>query len=249
MNISLYHAIPSEVRHLIYPTTARSLRTISQAIEDVVQAHVPQADMAIGLQRFSAFLDQEQRYRDLAASCQQIWIFGVPDVRPPSIRHITFVPLQAGSAAAQELFVIVNSATFGVALVAAELPVTNPADQRQFQVCLSADLSILDTLATILAEGFQAPLVRPVQRDHARQQALFAHVTHHLIQQHELLAESAARQERHAATLRQHLDAQAHEIQALTSLVPRFNARDDWQQCLIASIQRRVDRLSASVTP
>lgn len=245
MNISLYHTIPSEARQPLYAATARSLHSISQAIEDVVQAHAPQADMAIGLQRFSNFLHQEQRYRNLAAHCQQIWIFGVPDVTPPPIRHITFVPLQASWAIAQELFVVVNSAAFGVALVATELPLTTPAEQRHFQVCLSADLAILDTLAKILAEGFQAPLVRPVQRDHARQQALFAKVTHHLIQQYELLAESAARHERHAATLRQHLDAQAHEIQLLTGLLPRFQAHDDWQQLLISSIQRRVGLLSA----
>lgn len=245
MDISLYQTIPPDARQPIYPATARSVQAIGRAIEDVVQAHVPQADMAIGLQRFSHFYPHEQHYRELAARCQQIWIFGVPDVAPPSIRHITFVPLRLDRAVAHEWFVIVNSDTFGAALVATEIPHPTLAEPSHFQVCLSADLAILDTLALVLAEGFQVPLVRPVQRDHARQQALFAQVTHHLIRQHDLLAEAALRHDHQAAAQRRQLDEQTREIQMLTGLIPRFNPRHDWQQLLIADIQRRLGRLSA----
>lgn len=245
MDISLYQTIPSEARHPIYPATAQSVQALVRAIEDVVQTHVPQADMAIGLQRFSNFYAHEQHYRELAARCQQIWIFGVPDVAPPAVRHITFVPLRPDRAVAHEWFVIVNSAAFGAALVATEIPRPALAELSHFQVCLSADLAILDTLAQVLAEGFQAPLVRPVQRDHARQQALFAQVTHHLVRQHDLLAEATLRHEHQAAALRRQLDEQAREIQLLTGLIPHFHARHDWQQLLIADIQRRLGRLSA----
>lgn len=98
-----------------------SMAIMSHEIEANISTVSQLAEVYAGFQRFSKFLIEEKRYRQLAAQGHMIFVFGVPDVPPPSIHGINFISINEADALAKEWFVIIDTAEFYSALVAEEL--------------------------------------------------------------------------------------------------------------------------------
>lgn len=93
MDISLYRMIPPEAQQSVFVNTIALMNVISHQLEDVVIANDLRLDFYTGFQRFSYFARQEQRYRRLAQVCRRVFVWGVPDIVPPVIPGVEYIPL------------------------------------------------------------------------------------------------------------------------------------------------------------
>jgi Sensory domain in DIguanylate Cyclases and Two-component system len=85
MDISLYRMIPPDAQDSVFVNSVSLMNVISHEIEDIVVNNRLPVDFYAGFQRFSYFQRQVKRYRRLAAVCRRVYVWGVPDVDPPTI--------------------------------------------------------------------------------------------------------------------------------------------------------------------
>ncbi|MCG2787329.1 MAG: hypothetical protein L6461_19750 [Anaerolineae bacterium] len=102
-------------------SSVSSLLAVSHSIEETVMQHGMDAIFFAGFQRFSAFLPQANRFRQLAVRCKKVYVFGEADSATPAIPNLEYVALQPGAPLTDEWFIIFSHPRFGVALLTREI--------------------------------------------------------------------------------------------------------------------------------
>jgi DICT domain-containing protein len=151
-------------------TTITALCAISHALEDVVMQGLPDAQVAVGFQRFSSFARQEQRYRALAAACRQVWVCAVQDEEPPVIDGIIYAPVCAEWPVADEWFIVVNAPGFTSALLATEVAGRLSGHERSFQTMFTSDARLVNAICRSLMIELGLRIEIPTTRDTEAQQ-------------------------------------------------------------------------------
>jgi len=150
-----------------------ALKTISHQIEDAVLNGGVYTRVFAGFQKFSFFLPQLERYRELARVADGIWIFGIPDVPLPPIPGVTYMPITVEHALTQEWFLVVNSPEYFSALVAQDLSgFTVPDEDRRFRGIWTFDGTVVGRLEEKLSEVIElrpSEVYNGHQRDYRRQ--------------------------------------------------------------------------------
>ncbi len=130
---------------------------ISYTIEDATRVNTARNRIFAGFQRFSKVLPQIHRYQQIAAYAESVYIFGVPDVEPPAIEKVTYVPLLEADFLSKEWFVISAGPTFSSALCSNELThINDPDSQRQFEGLWTFNKEMVDILQGWLSSAVDA---------------------------------------------------------------------------------------------
>jgi signal transduction histidine kinase len=170
--LSLFDLVDRLNTRRLFANYRGSLVNISREIEDAIINSGAQARVFAGFQKMSFFLPQVARYRRLARSAERIWVFGVPDVTPPAIDNVTYVPLSKEDRLTQEWFLVADSREFFSALVAQDLSGFDvPQYKRKFRGIWTFDADMVGILRDWLSGlvGMPVPREPEIQRDYVRQ--------------------------------------------------------------------------------
>lgn len=121
MDISLFGSISSHYEDWRSVSTITAANAMSNLLIEQVLNHQLAVDLFVGLERFSEFAAQVEKYTRLGATCKQVLAFGVADIEPPSIKGVKFIPVETGAARSRERFVVVNSPDFWAGMVATKV--------------------------------------------------------------------------------------------------------------------------------
>jgi len=120
-SLSLYPLVSRQNPRDLTTASVQTLLAISHSLEDVVMRHRLALTFYAGFQRVSSFLPQVDRFARLAALCQEVLIFAVPDAPFPSLAGVTLLPLADDAPLAREWFIVVDHERFGAALLTRQL--------------------------------------------------------------------------------------------------------------------------------
>ncbi len=165
MTISVFQSVTrlgSQTRSL---NTVSMMNTISHQIEEQVIQHRMEVDFYAGFQFFSRFPAQVHRYQQLGAVCKRVIVFGVADVRPPSVPGIEYVEIKPDSPLAQEWFLCVDTPSFWTLLSTQEHSGERDAltGGRRYDGFWTFDQEAVESAARLLAEvtgGSYKPIMR-----------------------------------------------------------------------------------------
>jgi DICT domain-containing protein len=146
-----------------------TMNLISYEIENVTRIDRAPNRVFSGFQRFSRFMPQVERYRDLAANAESVYVFGIQDITPPEIPNVVYIPLEEGSQLAKEWFLISYSDKFASVLATEELSeIDDPDATRQFRGVWSFDVRMAAILEEWMSNTVDAPDFLVRERDHNR---------------------------------------------------------------------------------
>jgi len=187
---SVYKLV-GRVAHTASLNHRRTMNVISNEIEDSTLVDGAPTRMFAAFQRYSRFLPQMARYRELAKRAESIYVFGIPDIDLPPIAGITYIPLNATDRLAREWFMISYGAEYASALATEEqtdMTVIDP--HRVFKGIWTFDTTLVRILAEWLARSINVePLAIPPDRvDQTRHRILINRVAGRMI--HRLTSDS-----------------------------------------------------------
>jgi DICT domain-containing protein len=182
MDISLFRSVAGQYQGLRRVSTTAMMNAVSHQIEDQVINHRMQIDFYAGFQRFSYFPEQLRRYGRLGAACRRVYVFGVPDVRPPSIPGVEFISIDPTSALAREWFVVADSPEFWTVLLTQETDGRDPiSGGRRFDGIWTFDAQVVER-ASLLISQMQGTIYYPVkQRNHEQQNTHIAEISGRMV--------------------------------------------------------------------
>ncbi len=183
MSISLYNSLASQYQHIRRVNTVPMMNVISHHIEDQVINHGMPVDFYAGFEKFSQFPDQMKRYTRLGNVCRRVYVIGVPDVRPPAIPGIEYIPLDPTSPLAIEWFVLVDTPQFWTLLSTQEQDGRDEmTGRRRFDGVWTFDENVVDR-ATLLISQMMNKMYEPVgNRDYRAQNQHIAEINSSMIQ-------------------------------------------------------------------
>ena len=133
----------------------RGMNAISHEIENATLVDGASTRIFSAFQRMSRFLPQVERYRQIAARSEEVYIFGIPDIEArqmPKIAGLKYVPIHPNSQLAKEWFLVSYSTDYYSALVTEELSeMDDPDHEREFKGLWTFDLAMVSTLHEWLA--------------------------------------------------------------------------------------------------
>ena len=172
----------------------RGMNVISYEIENATIVDKASTRVFSSFQRMSRFLPQVERYRQLAARSNGVYVFGAMDVAMadlPEIKKLNYVPIDPNSQLAKEWFLVSYSDSYYSALVTEELSeMDDPDAEREFRGLWTFDLAMVSTLHEWLAGlvGISPHLSQMNEGaiDHERQVKLMSNTVGRLMQRVEL---------------------------------------------------------------
>jgi DICT domain-containing protein len=195
MDISLYRTIPAEIGDSVFVNSVPLMNVISHEIEDVVVSNGLPVDFYVGFQRFSFFLRQLKRYQRLASVCRRVYVWGIPDVTPPSLPGIEFIPLTPQMELAREWFLVVNTPGFFSALLTREVTYGQdlPKGARRFRGVWTYDPMLVDR-AFLLVSQMLGQSYRPViERSYEDQSRYIGQISNRLVKRQDQIDQALAR--------------------------------------------------------
>ncbi len=182
--VSLYKLITNEFQNYLFVNTIPMMNTISREIEDVVMENNLPVDFYAGFQRYSFFLRQRRRYERLAKAARRVFVFGIPDVEPPTLPGIEFIPLDASHNLTQEWFLVVNTPYFFTSLLTREIEGQDTMTSgRKFQGIWTHDEKVVSQAYLILAQHLNQDYQPINQRDYYRQNNYIVSIANKLVTQ------------------------------------------------------------------
>ena len=202
MSISLFRSISGQYNDLLGVNSVSMMNTISHQIEDQVIGHGMPVDFYAGFQRFSYCPTQMRRYGRLGATCRRVYVFGIADIKPPSIPGIEFVEISPNSPLAHEWFLLIDTPTFWTTLMTQEVEGRDEiTGGRRFEGLWSYDEQVVDR-ASLLMSQIMGSVYQPVrQRDHAQQSRHIAEINARMIGMMEHSRISSNRRWTHLCTM------------------------------------------------
>lgn len=169
---SLYELVDRAGTKQLFTNYRASLIRISHEIENGILNGAVGTRIFAGFQKLSFFLPHQQRYRQMTALAESIWIFGVPDVAPPEIPGIHYILLNEQDQLTQEWFLVAEGQNYFSALVAKDLTgfkVPNP--QRLFTGIWTFDEIVVAQFQQWLSSLVGIPPLeyQPAQRNYENQ--------------------------------------------------------------------------------
>lgn len=155
----------------------RTMSLVSFEIENATIEHKAHARIFAGFQYMSKFLPQVERYRKLAANSESVYVFGVPDTRPPEIPNVTYIDLKPSDRLAREWFLISSAPEYYAALATEELTeIDDPDETRVFEGIWTYDLPIISIMHDWLSSAVDVPplTISDEERDFRRQAQLMS---------------------------------------------------------------------------
>lgn len=206
----------------IATNSMETMQAISYRIEDGIVSSGERAIFYAAFQQFSRFAVQIKRYRTLAAYCERIYVFGVPDWTPPPIDNVVYVPLAPDSGLAKEWFLVYDAPGYFTSLVAHDMSgLQVPREDRIFRGSWTFQEPVVAELHQALETALGRPY-RPVsRRDYERQQRLTANTISEVVGR----LESGNRELRRAYDLARQAN---EENQRLQDIVRRYVAGSTW---------------------
>jgi signal transduction histidine kinase len=195
MDISLYRMIPPDAQDSVFVNSVSLMNVISHEIEDIVVNNRLPVDFYAGFQRFSYFQRQVKRYRRLAAVCRRVYVWGVPDVDPPTIPGVEFIPVAPDMEIAREWFLVVDTPDFFTALLTEEATYGQdmPKGQRRFRGVWTYDESLV-ARSYLLISQMLGQQFRPVmQRNYQRQNDYLVQISNRLVQRQDRIDQALTR--------------------------------------------------------
>lgn len=145
MSTSLFTTLVSHDPSLAVPLTRVSLQNLWQQCCTYIEKHQLPVTCYLGVQRFSNTLPYLDQYAHLSRYGVHIIVFGVADIDVKPVFGVTYAPLSENSPLAHEWFVLIDSPTFWITLVAG--PSVMPMSPRQSDPSVgiwSDDVDIID---------------------------------------------------------------------------------------------------------
>lgn len=132
-DFSVYNLVGRVREDVAVVNHRRTMTAISHEIENASLVDGAQTTIFSGFQRLSRFMRQEKRYRQLAKNAKAIYVFGEPDITPPEIEKIIYIPLQPTDELTKEWFLVSYGTDFVSALATREIThIDDPDEQRIF---------------------------------------------------------------------------------------------------------------------
>ncbi|MBC8078505.1 MAG: GAF domain-containing protein [Chloroflexales bacterium] len=182
MSISLFRSVANQYQGLRSVTTVSMMNTISRLIEDQVINHTMPVNFYAGFERFSNFPAQLRRYGRLGATCRRVYVFGVADVRPPSIPGVEFIDIAISSPLAREWFLLVDTPDFWATLLTQEVDGQDAIrGGRQFDGIWSFDEQIVDRASLLLSQEMGLPYTPVVKRNYTSQMTNVAEINSNMV--------------------------------------------------------------------
>ncbi|PJF26100.1 MAG: sensor protein, partial [Phototrophicales bacterium] len=165
MTFSVFQTVIEQVPQSRAVNTVSMMNTISHQIETQVIQHRMPVDFYAGFQLFSRFPAQVHRYQQLGAVCRRVIVFGVGDVRPPSVKGVEYVEIDAESPLAREWFLCVDTPGFWTLLSTQEQRSGRDAmsSGRRYDGFWTFDQQAVEIAAKLLADvtgGIYKPIMR-----------------------------------------------------------------------------------------
>jgi DICT domain-containing protein/putative methionine-R-sulfoxide reductase with GAF domain len=182
MNISLFRSISSQYNDLRGVNTVAMMNTISRLIENQVIDNQLPVNFYAGFERFSNFPSQLRRYSRLGAVCRRVYVFGIPDTRPPAIPGIEFVEVSPSSPLAREWFLLVDTPDFWTTLLTQEVDGRDEiTGGRRFDGLWSFDEQVVERVSLLMSQILEVPYTPVTKRNAVSQSRHVADITGHLI--------------------------------------------------------------------
>jgi DICT domain-containing protein len=182
MHVSLYRSVQGQYDWMHDTKSVPMMNGISHLIEEQIWSQGIATDVYAGFQRFSQFLPQAERYRQLAEVARRVYVFGLPDVPPPTIAGVQFVPLRADSELVKEWFLLVDAADFWTALVAREVEGHDlMTGGRKFNGIWTFDVDLVNRISLLLSQVLERVYMPTVNRNYARQYEQIADINNQLM--------------------------------------------------------------------
>ncbi len=176
-DLSVYARLERTPTERMVSNHRRTMLIASYEIENALIIDKVRARVFAGFQRMSHFLPQVKRYRLLAPNAESVYVFGVMDAEPPSIRNVHYVPLAESDQLAREWFVLADSPDYYSLLTTEETSKADtPADERIFWGVWSYDDDMITDIQEWLTNLVGArPLADvPARRNYRRQLGLMS---------------------------------------------------------------------------
>ncbi len=155
---SVYRLVERTQQQNVLLSQRRTMSYISYQIENASLIDGAKTRIFSAFQYMSRFLPQIERYRRLAQTAESIYVFGVPDVRPPQIENIRYVFVTPDDQIAREWFLVSYGARFASALATEEITRFNDPDHlRQFRGMWTFDPEMVAILHDWLSSAVDAP--------------------------------------------------------------------------------------------
>lgn len=153
MSVSLFRAVAGQYQQLRHLNSVSMMNTISHLIEEQVIHHEMAVDFYAGFQRFSNIAVQQRRYERLAAVCRRLYVFGIPDVRPPRIPGVEFISLDTSAPLAREWFLVVDTPDFWTALLTQEAEGRDEVTgARRYDGVWSYDATVVERASLLISQ-------------------------------------------------------------------------------------------------
>ena len=203
MNISLYRMIPPDVRDSVFVNSVPLMNVISHEIEDVVFENELKVDFFAGFQRFSYFTRQIKRYTRLASVCRRVYVWGVPDIDPPAIPGVEYMPLTPDMDLAREWFLVVDTPTFFTALLTQEVTYGQdlPKGYRRFEGIWTYDSEIVSRAHLLVSQMLGRNYPGIIARDYEQQSKHLVQISNRLVQRQDKQASREVLAQHHSSLL------------------------------------------------
>lgn len=187
VSISPYRLVPTESRESTFIGSIPVMAAISHEIEDIVIENNLPIDLFAGFQRFSYLAQRKYRYERLARACRRVYVWGVPDIDPPQIHNIEYVPLTQDTDLAREWFLVVDSPQFFTALLAQESPpaLDDPGRERRYRCVWSHDPQFVSQARLTTAQLLGLPNQPIIERNYEEQSRYLAQVFARMLKRRE----------------------------------------------------------------
>ena len=199
VNIDPNFSVYSLVKRVVGEETAvmnhrRTMNVISHEIENATLLDGGHTRIFSSFQRMSKFIPQVERYRMIAQRAESVFVFGIPDVRPPEIPNVTYVELSPDDHLSKEWFLVSYGRDFASALATEELTdIDDPDRERMFEGIWTFEVSLISILETWLTRVVDT---RPLMVDESDLNSVSQQ--QHIVQ---ILSRMEARTHREAVTM------------------------------------------------
>jgi len=145
--LSLYSLVEHASPHNIFTGDRQTLARLSARIEmDVIDKRIS-APLFAGFQQLQYFAPVLERYKKVAQTSKDVWVFGMLDASYPEVANIHYIELGACHPLKREWFVVVNDKHYKRALIAEEVtPENTPHANRLFDGVITTDPIIVDLM-------------------------------------------------------------------------------------------------------
>lgn len=136
----------------------RTMSLISYEIENSILLDGSRPRLFSAFQYLSKFMKQRARYEQMAKLAESIYVFGVPDVTPPSIPNVHYIHLKPTDRLAKEWFIVAYGGDTYSALATEELTqITDPDAERRFKGIWTFNQNMVSILHDWLSSAVDAP--------------------------------------------------------------------------------------------